>query len=251
MHRSLSRLHQLRPTDPLVRWMVDPHKDDLSISDTLVADGTNVAWRGRASRPGENWVTGLGEDPARVAALVAGLAETGRVDGVTVPDATFAVLPQALRSPDPGHWCLWTLPPQEVAADLGVGGDVHVLAPDDPRIGPLLAHSDSAHIFPGDPRIVRWVGVEDGDALVSVAAMLREVSGAAHIVSVCTAPDYRGRGLARVTCASLIRWAVDEGAPMVVLEMYVANEAGRRAYSALGFTEVGRYYSGLLAHALP
>ena len=33
---------------------------------------------------------------------------------------------------------------------------------------------------------------------------------------------------------------------MVVLEMYTANEAGRRAYSALGFRERGRYASGLL-----
>ena len=251
MHPSLSRLHQLRPTDPLVRWMVDPDKEDLSISDHLVADGTNVAWRGRATRPGENWVTALGEDPERVAALVVGLAETGRVDGVTVPDATFAVLPAALRSPDPGHWCLWTLPAADVADGLGRDEDVVEIAVDDPRVAPLLGHSDSAHIFPGDPRILRWVGIEEGDWLVSVAAMLREASGAAHIVSVCTDPEHRGRGMARRTCARLVRIAVDEGMPMICLEMYVANDSGRRTYSALGFTEVGRYYSGLLAHALP
>ena len=69
MHPSLSRLHQLRPADPLVRWLVDPEKDDLSLGDQLLHDGANVAWRGRATRPGENWVTGLGEDPERVAAL--------------------------------------------------------------------------------------------------------------------------------------------------------------------------------------
>jgi predicted GNAT family acetyltransferase len=85
---------------------------------------------------------------------------------------------------------------------------------------------------------------------VTVAAQVTEESGAAHIVSVCTDPQYRGRGLARRACSRIMRSAMDEGAPMLILEMYTANEAGRRAYSALGFTEVGRYASGLLAHAL-
>lgn len=249
MHPSLSRLHQLRPTDPLVRWLVDPDKDDLSLGDRLVNDGSNVAWRGRATRPGENWVTGLGEDPARVAALVVGLAETGQVDGVTVPDAVFRVLPEALRSPDPGHWCLWTRPADLPVEAADVAGAVD-LALDDPRIAPLLAHSTSAHLFPGNPRIVRWAGVCDGDRLVAVAGQVREKSGAAHLVSVCTDPDYRGRGLAGMACSRVMDAAMAEGAPMLVLEMYVDNPAGRRAYERLGFTEVGRYYSGLLAHAL-
>jgi RimJ/RimL family protein N-acetyltransferase len=41
--------------------------------------------------------------------------------------------------------------------------------------------------------------------------------------------------------------ARDEGVPTIFLEMYAGNEAGRRTYSALGFTEVGRYRSGLLS----
>lgn len=238
-----TRPQQVRPTDPLVRWIVtdEPPPD-------LIAEGDAVAWMGRASRPGENWVTALGEDPGVVAALVQRLDGRNRVDGVTVPDTAYPLLPERLRSPDPGHWCLWTLDPAD--ATLGPSDAVDV-ALDDPRIAPLLAHSDSAHIFPGNPRLVRWAGVEDGDRLVSVAAQVDEQSGAAHLVSVCTDPDYRGRGLARDACTRIMRSAIAEGAPMLVLEMYVANEAGRRAYGALGFAEVGRYLSGLLAHALP
>ncbi len=170
------------------------------------------------------------------------------MDGVTVAEAAFALLPERLRSPDPGHWCLWVLDPADAVLGTSDAVDVDL---DDPRIGPLLAHSDSAHIFPGNPRLVRWAGMLDGDRLVSVAAQVTEESGAAHLVSVCTDPAYRGRGLARHACTRIMQSAIDDGAPMLVLEMYVANEAGRRAYAALGFTEVGRYLSGLLAHALP
>jgi GNAT superfamily N-acetyltransferase len=238
-----TRPQQVRPTDHLVRWVVaDEDPPD------LVAQGDAVAWMGRASRPGENWVTALGDDPAVVASLVGQLDARHQVDGITVSEDAFGLLPDRLRSPDPGHWCLWVLDPAEAILEQTDAVDV---ALDDPRIAPLLAHSDSAHIFPGHPRLVRWTGVLDGDRLVSVAAQVNEESGAAHIVSVCTDPRYRGRGLARHACSSIMRSAISEGAPMLILEMYVANEAGRRAYSALGFTEVGRYRSGLLAHALP
>lgn len=237
-----TRPQQVRPTDPLVRWVVADEEPP-----GLVADGAAVAWLGRASRPGENWVTGLGDDPAVVAALVRRLADVHRVDGVTVPESAFDLLPDHLRSPDPGHWCLWTREP--VTAGLGPTTAVD-LALDDPRIGALLAHSDSAHIFPGNPRIVRWAGVEQGGRLVSAAAQVTESSGAAHLVSVVTDPEWRGRGLAREVCTRIMRAAVADAAPMLVLEMYVANAAGRRTYSALGFAEAGRYRSGLLAHAL-
>ena len=120
------------------------------------------------------------------------------------------------------------------------------LALDDPRIAVLLTHSTSAHIYPGDPRIVRWAGMVDGDRLLSVAGQITERTGAAHIVSVCTDPTVRGRGLARHACSRIIESAIGDEVPMIVLEMYAENEAGRRTYSALGFTEVGRYRSGLL-----
>ena len=232
----------IRPDDPLLRWMGTrrPPPD-------LVAERANVAWLGRASRPGESWVSGVGDDPACVARLVEVLAERHDVDGVTVVETAFDLLPERLRSPDPGFWCHWALDP---SAAVATGGEAVDLRLDDPRIGPLLEHSDSAHIFPGDERIVRWVGIERDDRLVAVAGQVVEPSGAAHIVSVCTDPEYRGRGLARDTCGRLVQQAVADAAPMIVLEMYTANEAGRRTYSALGFQETGRYASGLLPHAL-
>jgi ribosomal protein S18 acetylase RimI-like enzyme len=242
--------HDVRPDDPLVRWMVAPSFADAvgSLDRPCVAEGGNVAWLGRAARPGERWVTGVGEDPAAVVRLVSRIAGDHEVDGVTVSEPAFGLLPDLLRTPDPGHWCLWVLDPHAPTEDTSGTVDV---AHDDPRIVPLLAHSTSAHVFPGDPRVVRWAGVEEDGALVCVAGQVTEPSGAAHLVSVCTEPSARGRGLARGVCSRIIEAARAEGAPAVVLEMYTANEAGRRTYTALGFCESGRYASGLLAHALP
>jgi ribosomal protein S18 acetylase RimI-like enzyme len=231
-------LRRLRPTDEFIRWALADERPDV-----VLVEGDCVAWVGGAEMPGEVWATALGSDDAICARLIEELAEGQIIDGVTVPEGAFALLPPHLQSPDHGHWCFWVYDPAR--APIG-RSDAVDLASDDPRIAPLLAHSDSAHIFPGDPRIVRWVGVVEGEQLVSVAAQRTEVTGAAHIVSVCTAPDRRGEGLARRACTRIMELAVEEGAPAIVLEMYVANDAGRRTYEALGFREVGRYRSGLL-----
>jgi len=231
-------LRQLRPTDPFVEWVLGDLEPDFFLS-----DGDNVAFLGPAEKAGEVWVTALGDDPAACAALVERVSESTDVDGVTVPADAFSLLPQHLRSPDPGHWSFWLNDSGTVPTDEG---DAIDLPDGDPRIAPLLAHSGSAYIFPGDPRVVRWVGVVEGERLLSVAAQRNERTGAAHLCSVCTDPERRGEGLARHVCARIMRLALAEGAPALVLEMYAYNESGRRTYEALGFREVGRYRSGLL-----
>lgn len=228
----------VRPADPFIRWIVgDRQPKAMAVRDD------NVAWLGRASRPGEAWITCMGDDPAVVVALVEDLEAAHEVHGITVPEEAFERLPERLRSPDPGHWCFWMLDPSEAVVGETSAVD---LALDDPRIGPLLAHSDSAHIFPGNPAIVRWSGVTDGERLLAVAGQVVERTGAAHMVSVCTDPGFRGHGLGRQACTGIMKAALADGAPMLVLEMYVSNEAGRRTYGGLGFTEVRRYRSGLL-----
>lgn len=235
--RPPTRPLQVRPSDPFIRWVIGDRRPR-----GLVSEGTSLAWLGRASRPGEAWATGMGEDPEAVARLVVSVAEAHPVDGVTVPEDAFELLPQRLRSPDPGHWCFW----HRGVHDLPASGAALLLADDDPRIAPLLAHSESAHVFPGDPSVVRWAGVVEDGQLLAVAGQVTERTGAAHLVSVCTAPTARGRGLATQSCAALMQAAVRSGAPAIVLEMYVANDAGRRTYQSLGFAEAGRFMSGLL-----
>jgi ribosomal protein S18 acetylase RimI-like enzyme len=234
----LQRLLRARPTDPFVRWRVDERE----IGAVLV-DGDHVAWISPGRHGQETWATALGDDSARLVGLLQQLDEVAPLDGVTVPADVFAALPARLTSPDPGHWSFWVL---DVEAPIDRTSEAVMLDLDDPRIAPLLAHSDSAYLFPGHASIVRWAGVERAGRLVAVAAQVNEAKGAAHIVSVCTHPDFRGRRLAGHACNAIIRASLAEGAPLVFLEMYADNEAGRRAYASLGMTEVGRYRSGLL-----
>lgn len=234
----MTPLLRARPTDPFVQWMV---RDVVPAH--LATDGDAIAWIWGSRDGGEVWATALGEDPQAAARLIVELASDHDVDGITVPEYAFDLLPPHLRSPDPGHWCFWMLDPADAVVSPGDAVDLDL---DDPRISGLLEHSTSAHVFLGDPAVVRWAGVTEDDRLVSVAGQVVERTGAAHIVSVCTHPAVRGRGLARQACARIIEGAIADGAPMIVLEMYAGNEAGRRTYNALGFTEVARYRSGLL-----
>ncbi len=232
------RLRRARPTDPFVRWRVDERDTGL-----VAVDGDHVAWLNPGRHGQETWATALGDDPERMIALLVELDAVHPLDGVTVPEAVFGVLPDRLTSPDPGHWSFWLIDARDVGERPT---EAVLLALDDPRIAPLLAHSDSAYLFPGDEQIVRWAGVVREGRLAAVAGQVDEPTGAAHLVSVCTHPDFRGQRLAGQACGALMTAAVAQGAPVVFLEMYANNESGRRAYRSLGMTETGRYRSGLL-----
>lgn len=229
-------LRQARPSDPFLRLRVaDDHVGAYAI------DGDHVAFLRTGRKSGETWATALGDDPARIVTLIESLRQHG-FDGVTVHDHVFKDLPADLRAPDPGHWSLW-----EFDGPTPVDPGTVRLEPDDPRIDPLLAHSSSAYIYAGDPKVVEWRGIEDGAGLVAVGAWTNSVGGAVHLVSICTDPASRGRGLGRAITAGLTAAAVDAGARGVNLEMYADNEAAARAYRVVGFVEVGRYMSGLIS----
>jgi ribosomal protein S18 acetylase RimI-like enzyme len=225
-------LRQARPSDPFLRLRVaDDHVRHFAV------DEDHVAFLRTGRTSGETWITALGEEPTRVTALIESLRHHG-FDGVTVHDHVFDHLPADLRGPAPGHWSLWEFDGRMMEASGSTRLDPH-----DPRIDPLLAHSDSAYIHAGDPRVVQWHGIEDGDRLVAVGAWTSSVGGAAHLVSICTDPAYRGRRLGRGITAALTASALAAGANGANLEMYAGNEAAAGAYRAAGYIEVGRYMS--------
>jgi GNAT superfamily N-acetyltransferase len=246
------RAEQIRraaPTDPFVRLRL--HDDAVAAA---VIDGPAVAWmsirsaarRRESGQDGiavvqERWASVCGTDPERMVRALVALDSRVSVDGVTVPEGIFGLLPPRLTSTDPGHWSLW-----ELGSDApGEPGRARLLDPADRRIRPLLQYSPSAHVFPGD-RPAEWAGIVEGDDLLAVAARIDEPNGFAHVVSVCTDPRARGRRLAQQAIGLLIEQARRDGCRGVMLEMYASNEPARRAYHRMGFTEVGRYLSGLL-----
>ena len=248
MTEQFDLLRAARPEDLFIRWRVDPQR----VSSVMV-DGDHVAWVRDA--PEDAWVTVLGTDPHRVTALlrdgIDARATLGRqIHGLTVEAPVFVDLPEGFLPPEHGYWSHWLLLEPDLELQNSATSRARVIASDDPRIDPLLTHSTSAHVFTAHP-VTRWAGIEQGEDLIAVAAIEGTAAGAQHLVSVCTHPDHRGRGLARDVCALLTRLALEEGAPIVELEMYADNEAARRTYTSLGFTELGRYRSGRLAAPLP
>jgi len=227
-----------RPDDQLINLRVVGA--DLA---KVEVDGDHVGWLRVSKETGEVWATALGSDSGRVTAILIALTATTLIDGITVEDSVYAKLPPTFLSPEPRSWCLWTLDPVKSGNRESTA---IILPPNDKRIGELLVHSDSAHVFPGNDNIVRWCGVVREDELLSVGAQVRSANGAAHLVSICTHPSARGAGLAREVCNALITEAIADEVPMMFLEMFAGNEPGRRVYSALGFSEVGVYRSGRL-----
>lgn len=68
----------------------------------------------------------------------------------------------------------------------------------------------------------------------------------AHVTTIATHPDYRGRGVGELILASLIDIAYSIGARVVTLEVRVSNQVAQNLYRKYGFREAGvrrRYYS--------
>ena len=250
--------------DPYVRFELDAG----TLDSVATSPGEGVAWIGR-HRSGLRWATGLARDPhdpahlavaARLLAELAGpsLGTDGEIRGVTITRGGRGLLPETLRVPEPWEWDFWWTErepsPESTATAYGAAARVSDLAADDPRIGPLLSlASPSAPLQPGDPRVVRWAGVEDPEhglpdtgGLAAVLAVTRPRSGADHLNDVATHPDRRGRALARLLCGQVTADALRAGSPAVTLGMYADNDAARRVYSRLGFTCVRGQTSGPL-----
>jgi GNAT superfamily N-acetyltransferase len=196
----------------------------------------------------------MGADAPTVVRCVQALVDAGGPpEGLTVQRSAFPLLPTGLRPVEHWEWDWWftrSAPPARAGESR-----VRALGPDDARIRELLAiASPDAMVRPGDPRIRGWWGIaaaqvepqtEDcpGD-LVAIAAVTSMRPGIAHLGSVATHPDWRGRGLSRDLCSRLTRDALAEGAPAVTLGMHAANRSARAVYSSLGY-EVGyRWASG-------
>jgi ribosomal protein S18 acetylase RimI-like enzyme len=252
------------PDDLWIRYDVDPGHLQRVATDPGrgVALVSHHAWRGA------RWVSGFAadpRDPAHVAAavdLLVSLADAGAsagepVTGVTVPRGGLALLPSRLQPVDHDEWDGWCtlVAPEPQSTPYGDAAVVRTLDADDPRIGTLLqASSPTASIPPGDPRVVRWAGIEDPEGgledtggLAAVLAVTRQRSGSHHLNSVATHPERRGHRLARLLCAVVTEESLASGVPAVSLGMYADNDAARAVYAALGFTWLRGSTSGALA----
>jgi ribosomal-protein-alanine N-acetyltransferase len=75
--------------------------------------------------------------------------------------------------------------------------------------------------------------------IVGFAGMWLQVDEA-HIATIATHPDWRGRGIAQRVLLALLREAQRCQAQTVTLEVRVSNLVAQRIYQKFGFREVGR-----------
>lgn len=73
-----------------------------------------------------------------------------------------------------------------------------------------------------------------GHAVMSVAV------GEAHLLNICIAPQWQGRGLGRLMLRRMYRVAGENNADTVFLEVRDSNLGARRLYENEGFVEIGQ-----------
>ncbi|MGA5170911.1 MULTISPECIES: GNAT family N-acetyltransferase [Streptomyces] len=86
--------------------------------------------------------------------------------------------------------------------------------------------------------------IEDGK-VVFKAEIGAATSQACQIQGVWVAPEFRGRGLSETGMAAVLRFALDDVAPVVSLYVNDYNLPARAAYRRVGFQEVGAFMSVL------
>ena len=114
-------------------------------------------------------------------------------------------------------------------------------------LGVLMRIENRAYEFPWTEGIFRdclaagyecWV-LEDGGVLLGYG-VLSSAAGEAHILNVCVAIEYQGRGLGRLLVRRLLDLARWHHAHQVFLEVRPSNPNAIALYDSEGFNEIGR-----------
>ncbi|WP_156384578.1 GNAT family N-acetyltransferase [Devosia sp. Root413D1] len=112
----------------------------------------------------------------------------------------------------------------------------------------MLALVDVARPGPLGPRALElgnFRGIFDGAKLVALAGERLRFDRYTEVATVCTHPDYRGRGYARAVVSAVMQEIVDAGrTPFLGVDD--GNIAAIRLYEALGFTHRSTFYLSLV-----
>lgn len=108
----------------------------------------------------------------------------------------------------------------------------------------MLSLVDIARPGPLGPRAMElgdFYGVFDGDSLVALAGERLRLEGYTEIATVCTHPDYRGRGYAKAVVSAVAGRVVASGSTPF-LGVDDGNAPAIRLYEQLGFTHRSTFY---------
>ena len=132
--------------------------------------------------------------------------------------------------------------------------------PDSPRPMPMLAIRDmtrddvpdvirierEAYPFPWSEGIFRdclrsgyICCVVEIDDIIMGYGVMSSGAGEAHVLNVCVAEPWRGRGIGGQLLGHLLEFADSLSVSEVFLEVRVSNTTAIRLYSSLGFSQIG------------
>lgn len=123
----------------------------------------------------------------------------------------------------------------EIQAEPTSGAELRTLTPDD---APAMV--ELAHLTEPGPFALRTMELGDffgiflGDRLMAMAGMRMRVPGATEVSAVCTHPEARGRGYARMLMARVMKRIVAAGRTPF-LHTLAENAGAIRIYEGLGF----------------
>jgi ribosomal-protein-alanine N-acetyltransferase len=110
----------------------------------------------------------------------------------------------------------------------------------------VIAIEKKAYPFPWTLGIFRdclrvghsaWVLTLDKQVIGYAVLML--APGEAHILNICIAPDYQGKGLGRYLLQFLLNKCSQTDIDMVLLEVRRSNATAQQLYLSAGFNELG------------
>lgn len=210
--------------DPLLRSMLSWGLTDL----TTWEDGDSLVWSGHAPYAGEDWSIGAVGQSA--AGLLDSVAAELPVDAhLSVPRGiSLGAVQHASYTEWELRWTYNVPPPASPTVDFLPG---HAA-----EINPLLDSAyPSTEARPGDTDVRRWAVIRDDGTLVACAADA-SMGDTGRMSGIAVAPSARGRGLGVAVTVGLTRALLEEF-DLVVLGLYVDNEAARRTYQRAGLTE--------------
>jgi GNAT superfamily N-acetyltransferase len=138
---------------------------------------------------------------------------------------------------------------EPVEARSAPGLDVRVGSGPDPGWLAVLATTGGPRtLVENETRLLNCVGLRS--AYVTVLADDEPVAigrgvaddGWTGVFGMASAPTARRRGAARLVLSAIARWAREQDAPRLYLQVERSNTAACRLYAAAGFTEVATYH---------
>lgn len=130
--------------------------------------------------------------------------------------------PRLTQAQPPGH--------------VELGAELRTLTPEDaPAMVELAELTEPGPFRLRTMELGDFFGIFQGDRLMSMAGMRLQVPGATEVSAVCTHPEARGRGYARILMSRVMERIVAAGRTPF-LHTLAENSGAIRIYESLGFT---------------